>query len=606
MNQFKRIFVIFLVLTFVGYYFFVPDWFDNYESLKVAFPRFYKIINFYHNYIFYFQEIIILVVILINLFTGKFERILSKRSNCLVKRGISLNSIKNSLFLNVFEERNKVAKLFLRFLSLIYLIVFCSTLWQVDILNSNGIISYQTFFNVIKDGGLDSFLKYPSIFWLSQSNLFIYSVLFILIIISIVNFFRTRLIFQFFLWIGWLSVVSFGRGLFHFPWDTYLLEIGFTTIFLVYFLRKNYIPRILLIIFLTIFFRQWFSMAMTKIVWSSPYWYDFTFLKYFWVNQPSPTPIGTSLYVLPMVIQKSLAAFTLLLEMIIPLMIVMKDRGRIIAFYLSLFLSITIQITGNFAYFNILTIVISLWCLKDKNLPFIKGTATFEQIVNNDKFIIPKDARYYIFILPLLVIVLAYNTLYLGLQFSEKTVHHPLNFTNYFLIPEQNDNSLELLKPFKKVNNLVATFGLVAPHGVFKMIPNKRYALKFEGGNEYRRYDIHFAKGKSVDAFSYISPNINRVAYYLYYQSFGLDLEELLLINKQLEVRLPTTMSSIISDIKGGKSKVFIPNGEFQEVRIKRYLYVPHKKEYQFIDSATFDGSMNYKPFTLDHKTFIK
>lgn len=429
-------------------------------------------------------------------------------------------NIKNATYLstytqNILSERVVICELFFRLLSLIYLIAFLSIFYQLNIFNEDGIIPIIKFTKeVLEHENYQALLEYPSIFWINQQDWFIILILLLSVVISIFGLLGIHHPSQYFCcWFFYLSFVSFSRDLFLFPWDTFLLEIGFISfICILYIKNNNQLPRIFLIALNMILLRQWLSMAFTKLFYSDPTWYNLTFMKYFWVYQPSPTIISKYLYTLPLFVQKTTTLLTLIIEMSIPVLIAIgKKQARTIAFFLSVSLSIAIQIVGNFGFFNLLTITLSFWLLKDEHLSVIR--------IKSKVFNTTKKDGYNKICYTFAIIIIALNMSYIyNITLNKVDLKHPMSFLNYDTkgVITNDLHSTDL--SFKK---LLSTFKISSPHGVFKYIPKSRKILILQKKVDNEWMYVPLGSNQNIVDYRFEAPYMDRISYYIFYQPLG-------------------------------------------------------------------------------------
>ena len=103
-------------------------------------------------------------------------------------------------------------------------------------------------------------------------------------------------------------------------------------------------------------------------------------------TQPLPTPLGWYAYHLPAWFQQFSTAAVLIVELLVPWLIFTTRRLRHIACAALVVLQLLIALTGNYAFFNLLTIALSLTLLDDASWPRWAGRprrcrrgATFSQ-----------------------------------------------------------------------------------------------------------------------------------------------------------------------------------------------------------------------------------
>jgi hypothetical protein len=414
---------------------------------------------------------------------------------------------------DTYQTRRLVSNVFYKFLSFVYLNAFGALLWQFEIVSEGGLIPYKEFAKeTLQHEGIRALFNYPSVFWVSQSNAFIFMVLFSCLLFSVAGIFMKRplAILYFWQWFCYLSIVSFGRDLFHLPWDPFLLEIGFISCIAAFFIEKyDSLPRIVLFAFLILFFRQWLSMGMTKLVYSDPRWMDLTFMKEYWLNIPFPTPLSPFIFQLPMWVHKGITFLTLAVELLIPLVMIFGRKGRNAAFIMSFLLSLGIEFTGNFGFFNVLTATLGVWCLEDSF--FRRGIMANANKVPNGFSGIAQS------FLGITAVVVAFNLFYSGLQlFDEEAQRNDTSFLNYHFV-EESKNPIYLL------GVAVTKLKLVSPHGVFKGLHNEGLHLKIqskgEGDKEWKT--LKFEKGIDILDYSFVSPFQYRLPFHFYYQVYG-------------------------------------------------------------------------------------
>ncbi len=563
-----------------------PNWWNNasLQEFKNWYPIWGPLIYFGINYLMpiYF------CLCVVTLFILYFKEYIIFLKSIFARLKNICNRVIKYFSQDVLNERRFVADLFLKLLALVYLIAFGSLLWQFQLVSENGLIPYKEFAEqTFLSEGYTAILNYPSVFWLNQSNWFILTVLSLSCVISIVSLFKTKTFNYFFLWFFYLSIVTFGRDLFHFPWDTFLLEIGFLSIFLVCFTKRlNQFPRILLFTFLLLFFRQWLSMGITKILWAAPTWYDLTYMKYFWLNQPSPTPVAWYMYQLPMPFQKFFTAGTLIFEIAIPLAMFFGRKGRIVAFFISLFLSFMIQLNGNYGFFNILTVILGIWCLDDH---FFKRKSNLS-LSTSQVFLKHRFFRTLNFLL--IYLITGFNLFYVYLQFDKQS-NHPANFLNYYFFDKNVTPQSGFIKPvFFEMGKIISRFRIVSPHGVFKYIPQKRNYIQIQvkvSENDWQ--NLTFSKGRDIINFCFSAPIMHRLSFNFYYQSYGIDFFPFLKINPNSKY-INSWMKNLINGIFDNNSEIrklisYSQNGKVEQIRVfQNYMYIHKNAKMPFQDNS--------------------
>lgn len=484
----------------------LPDWWLNADlkHYQKWYPNFGVLFYLIFNYVIYGYVLVCLFLLFPTII--RFTRLVLRILFNFIEISFSF-ILKDSL-----RDRCFVVSVFYRLLSLVYFFAFAALIWQFELVSENGLIPYKEFAKTTyTNEGVVAFINYPSIFWVCQSNFFIYTVLLLTGLVAIFGIVIKRPIFisHFWLWLCYLSVVSFGRDLFHFPWDPFLLEVGFISLLGAYFIEKNNsLPRLVLFAFLLLFFRQWLSMGITKLLYSDPRWYDLTFMKDYWLNIPSPTPLAPYMNLLPIWMQNAFTMMTLIVELAIPAAILLGRRGRIAAFFMSFLLSVGIQLTGNFGFFNLLTAVLGLWCLDDKffSKKYYAGSYSFQ---------IKRSVLTIVFT-TVTIIVVGFNLFYASLQlFNKQAQKFESSFLNYYFV-EKSSNPLYML------GVIVTKLKIVSPHGVFKGLFNGKLHMQIQTMNKNGEWNVlHFKKGYYIINYSFSAPIQYRLPFYFYYQAYG-------------------------------------------------------------------------------------
>ncbi|XP_034371920.2 lipase maturation factor 2 isoform X1 [Arvicanthis niloticus] len=184
------------------------------------------------------------------------------------------------------------------------------------------------------------------------------------------------------LWAAYLSAYQVGQVFLYFQWDSLLLETGFLAI-LVAPLRRPSKHKILqggltgalpyedLPFWLVrwLLFRLMFASGVVKLTSRCPTWWGLTALTYHYETQCLPTPAAWFAHHLPVWLQKLSVVATFLIEIAVPpLFFVPIRRLRLTAFYAQALLQVLIIVTGNYNFFNLLTLVLTTALLDDRHL----------------------------------------------------------------------------------------------------------------------------------------------------------------------------------------------------------------------------------------------
>jgi len=172
------------------------------------------------------------------------------------------------------------------------------------------------------------------------------------------------------LWVCYLSLVSAGQIFFDFQWDSLLLESTLVAIFLVPWTlgrsRGGYDPpRLARYLIWWLLFRLMFFSGVVKLASGDPSWWRLTALTFHYQTRPLPTPLAWYAQQLPAWFQKASCAVMFAIELAAPLCIPAPRFLRHPGALALVALQAVIALTGNYAFFNLLSVGLCLTCLDD-------------------------------------------------------------------------------------------------------------------------------------------------------------------------------------------------------------------------------------------------
>lgn len=262
----------------------------------------------------------------------------------------------------------QVEWLFLRLLAAIYLIAFASLAVQITgLIGTHGILPLGGYLAAVSRAlGARGYWTMPTIFWVAHSDWFLKGVciagaaLAAVLLLGILKgvWERALLICLYGLY---LSLCTAGQDFLSFQWDSLLLETGFLAIFL-----GN--SKLIVMLFRWLLFRLMFLSGVVKLTSHDPVWRDFTALAYHYVTQPLPTPVAWYMYQLPLAFQRFSTASVLFTELVIPFLFFAPRPWRLAGAVFALFLQVLIFATGNYTFFNLLTMSLCVFLFDDRAL----------------------------------------------------------------------------------------------------------------------------------------------------------------------------------------------------------------------------------------------
>lgn len=281
-------------------------------------------------------------------------------------RGL-LNGVSKLLWGSALEAERYalVSWIFLRLFGAIYVAAFASLAVQIEgLVGQAGILPLRSYLGAAHQAlGGAAYLALPTLFWLDPSDgaLLAGTVLGALLGTLVILDWWTRpaLIALFVLY---LSYFYAGQDFTGFQWDLLLLEAGFLAIFL------TSGSRIVVWLYRWLVFRYLFMAGAAKLLSGDVTWRDGAALDYHFWTQPLPTPLAWYAAQLPHWLLVTGTAATLLIEVGSVFLIFLPRRPRALAASCVLLFQSLILLTGNYNFFNLLTMLMCVFLFDDAAL----------------------------------------------------------------------------------------------------------------------------------------------------------------------------------------------------------------------------------------------
>jgi hypothetical protein len=268
------------------------------------------------------------------------------------------------LFTFKTNQYHLVNWIFLRGLAVIYFAAFASIAVQIaGLIGTNGILPVQSKLSVIAQLFPDNkYLIFPTLFWFDASDVVLTSVCYagmaaaVMLLLNVAN--SAALIICYFLY---LSIVVAGQDFTAFQWDGLLLEAGFLAIFL------PWGSKIMVFLYRLLIARFMLMGGIVKLASGDPSWADLTALNFHYLTQPLPSPLAYYAYYLPQWFNQICVAGVFVIEIIVPFLVFLTRRFRLFAAWSFIILQSSIILTGNYNFFNLLTILLCLFLFEDRD-----------------------------------------------------------------------------------------------------------------------------------------------------------------------------------------------------------------------------------------------
>src|SRR5262249_51358817 len=171
-------------------------------------------------------------------------------------------------------------------------------------------------------------------------------------------------------WASYLSITSVGTTFLWYQWDSLLLETGFLALFLapwrLWSKPSSDAPRpVMLWLARWLPVRLLIASAAGKLTSGDPHWGNLTALDYHYWTQPIPPPVAYTFAHFPEVFQKLSTLITFFIEGVVPFFLFGPRRVRLAALAAIVSLQLLILLTGNYGFFNFLTLALCVCWLDD-------------------------------------------------------------------------------------------------------------------------------------------------------------------------------------------------------------------------------------------------
>jgi hypothetical protein len=390
--------------------------------------------------------------------------------------------------------------LFARGLGAVLLIAFVSVgVQSMGLFGSNGVMPISMFVDAAKSAG-HSFWQHPSAFWWANGDWMITGVWTVgsIAAVALLGGLAPKISLAV-SWFAYLSFVSLGWPFMSFQWDMLLLEVSFTAFFFVPWRAWDRLDRhpephpVARWALWWLLFRLVFRSAYVKLASGDPTWADMSALTYHYWTQPLPTALAWYANLLPNWIQKLSCAVMFAIEFGAPvLMWVPRAWARRTAAGSIAVLMLLIGFTGNYGFFNLLTILLCVPLLDDRFLCRFVPRGFFAKAVPE------RESKWAIWPGAAPAIVIALSAV--------------LFFTGTF--GQRPPRWLSPIYPFSTLNN----------YGLFAVMTRERPEINIEGtldGKIWKPYVFRYKPGPLDRAPVWTAPHQPRLDWQMWFAALG-------------------------------------------------------------------------------------
>ena len=271
-------------------------------------------------------------------------------------------------------EFNVTADLVIRGIALCGLFAYLSLWWQLEgLIGSQGVLPATDYFEALADAyGVERFWFLPTLFWLDASPVSLHAVCALGTLATLTALLgRWRCVASVTAYGCYLSLLAAGQVFLSYQWDIFLVECFVIAAVLARAPGVGvWLARLAL-------FRFMFLSGFVKLASGDPTWADGSALSFHFETQPLPTVLAWYAHHLPDSILEWAVWMTLFIELALPFCIFLLRNIRLVAAAVFVIFELLIFATGNYNFFNILTIMLCLALLDDRwTKPIVRGVAT--------------------------------------------------------------------------------------------------------------------------------------------------------------------------------------------------------------------------------------
>lgn len=400
---------------------------------------------------------------------------------------------------------------FLRGLGLVFLIAIVSFWVQLDgLVGERGIAPAAPFFAAVeKQVGTARWWMLPTLSWLAPTTAALHWICGVGVFLSVcllLNLAPALALTG--LWAIYLSLCTAGQVFYQFQWDILLLECAILGVFLAPWRlwpgwrAAHAPPRLALWAVWLLLAKLMIQSGVVKLTSGDATWRDLTALTFHFESQP--LPLWTSWYAhqLPLWWQKLSCAAMFVIEIGAPLLLVFGARSRLLAALALAALQLLIAATGNYTFFNLLSLILCLPLLHNRHFPgwaakWLRQTPAGESGWR-ERLRLGAFAP-----LGLLLLLLLPGQVLDAL--SPKT--RPA-------LPAWLTSLRAALGPFRSVNS----------YGLFRVMTKERHEVVFEGtldGRKWEAYELPYQPGDPARRPRLVAPHQPRLDWQMWFAALG-------------------------------------------------------------------------------------
>ena len=407
---------------------------------------------------------------------------------------------------------------FRRLLGVVYVVAFASLAVQIEgLIGARGILPASQYMEAAAgwtSSPLERLTLWPTLCWLGTGDRWLIGLCLsgIAMGAAVTAGWAPLILFPL-LWLDYLSLTVVGREFFAYQWDALLLETGFLAIFLAPAVRRDRLvdgfdpPRVGLWLAKWLVFRLMFGSGLAKLTSGDPTWSALTAMSFHYETQPLPTPLAWYAHNLPLWFHRVTTIVVLAIELVVPPFVFAGPRWRHCAAWLLVGLQVLIALTGNYAFFGLLTASLALLLVDDA--AFLRIAAMFSRSRQRASVSLlrsaqPASARARQIALVAVAII--------SLPLSFQALGRSAGFGSI------GGTSLASLA------ERVSSFRLVNSYGLFAVMTTTRPEIIVEGSDDgvvWKAYEFRYKPGDLARRPPWVAPHQPRLDWQMWFAALG-------------------------------------------------------------------------------------
>jgi hypothetical protein len=300
-----------------------------------------------------------------------------------------------------------------------------------------------------------------------------------------------------FAWSLYLSLAAAGQVFLNFQWDALLLETGLLALVVAPWrwrpgrLGASVIPLLPL---WCLVFKLHVLSGWVKLASGDPTWHDLTALRYHYWTTCLPVWVGWYAAQMPAIVQRASVLFMFVVELLVPAAILGPRHVRHAATCTLIALQLGIAATGNYGFFNLLTVVLCLTLMDDAAL----GRWLPRRVSNA----VPSEPRR-----------------------LQRTFHSGVTLVLALLVllpmaSAVGGRRLPLPVPLDAVLDAVAPLRSFNTYGLFARMTTERPEIVIEGsgdGSTWQAYEFRWKPGDPAHRPAFVQPYMPRLDWQMWF-----------------------------------------------------------------------------------------